>query len=311
MTLQPGKKSGKLPRHSAALAEAVLEKNPVHRKVLESAIAQLPEDEIGMLESYISYCLGKGLTLDYLAESYLTIVMDTFREQMYFRQHGKYRYSSFAEVAGHVYFDRDYMAHYMYGLAITGFFWPNHQAIMSFFRETLPRNKGGKYLEIGPGHGFFFMTAMALTSYDEFEGVDISQTSVEMTREILDFYQAGKGRKFDVALKDFLKADIPGGSCSSVVMGEVLEHVERPDIFLRRIAEIAKHDAYIFITTCCNAPAVDHIYLFRNAGEVEKLFADSGLIVKKSLILPMTGQTMEKCEAENLPVNVAYVLGRT
>ena len=308
MTTASAEKADSLPRKSADLARKILEENPVHRKALEAAIALLSANEAELLEQYLSYCLGKGLTLDYLAESYLMIVMDTLREQMYFQQHKKYRYANFAEVAGHVYFDRDYMSKYMYGLAITAFFWPNHQAIMNFFRKTLPRNRGGKYLEIGPGHGFFFMTAMERSSFDEFEGIDISETSVGMTRDILAFYRAGQNQKFSIVLKDFLKADMPVGSCDAIVMGEVLEHVERPDIFMRRIAELAADDAYIFITTCCNAPAVDHIYLFRKAAEVEKLFADSGLTVKENLILPMAGTSMEKCLSENLPVNVAYVL---
>ena len=154
---------------------------------------------------------------------------------------------------------------YMYGLAVTSFLWPNHRNIMRFFCRTLPRDRKGKYMEMGPGHGFFFMTAIEESSYDEFEGIDISETSVSQTRRIIDFYGMAKGVKAQIIQRDFLDGGIPPASCDAVVMGEVLEHVERPDIFMKRVAEVTKKDAWIFISTCCNAPAIDHIFLFRSA----------------------------------------------
>jgi 2-polyprenyl-3-methyl-5-hydroxy-6-metoxy-1,4-benzoquinol methylase len=300
-----------LSRRVALLTKYILTKNELHRGALNASLAKLDTAEVAKLEKYLEFCeTACNLNIAYLADCYLTIVEDTLGEQIYFQKHKTYRHASFADVADSVYFNADYMKHYMYGLAITSFFWPNHQSIMRFFEQTLPAQQEGKYLEIGPGHGFFLMTAMENSAYDEYEGVDISETSVNMTRQILQFYGAGRNKKYSVVLKDFLSANIPAGSCNAVVMGEVLEHVEQPLVFLRRIAEIAARDAYIFVTTCCNAPAVDHISLFHDAGEVEKLFGDAGLAVKKSLILPTPGQSMERCLKELLPVNVAYTLAK-
>jgi 2-polyprenyl-3-methyl-5-hydroxy-6-metoxy-1,4-benzoquinol methylase len=298
-----------LPARVADLAERILRKNPMHRRALTSAITKLEKQELDQLDGYLDFCFNAcRLDADYLCDCYLTIVSDTLREQIYFQEHKKYRHGSFADVANDVYFNGDYMRRYMYGLAVTSFLWPNHHNIMRFFRRTLPRDRKGTYLEIGPGHGFFFKTAMEESSYDEFEGLDISETSVSQTRRIIDFYGTAKGVKAQIVQRDFLEGDIPPASCDAVVMGEVLEHVERPDIFMKRIAEVAKKDAWIFVTTCCNAPAIDHIFLFRSAAEVEKLFADAGLEVTESLILPCEGQPLQKCIDEQLPVNVAYVL---
>jgi 2-polyprenyl-3-methyl-5-hydroxy-6-metoxy-1,4-benzoquinol methylase len=298
-----------LPARVADLAERILQKNPMHRRALTSAMAKLEKQELEKLDTYLDFCINAcRLDPDYLCDCYLTIVNDTLREQIYFQQHKAYRHGSFADVANDVYFNSDYMPRYMYGLAVTTFLWPNHRNIMRFFCRTLPRDRKGKYMEIGPGHGFFFMTAMENSSYDEFEGIDISETSVSQTRRIIDFYGVVKSVKAQIIQRDFLEPGIPRASCDAVVMGEVLEHVERPDIFMKRIAEVVKKDAWIFITTCCNAPAIDHIFLFRSAVEVEKLFADAELAVKESLILPCEGQTLQKCIDEQLPVNVAYVL---
>ncbi len=262
------------------------------------------------LGTYIQFCLGKGLDLDYLAECYLTILGDTIEEQLYFRDNGHYRHSTFDEVAESVYHDRDYMDRYMYGLAITNFLWPNHVAMARFMRETLPKGREGRYLEVGPGHGFLLLSALEVGAFDDVLGVDLSAASVEQTKTIIDhFYPDAPAR---VELRDFLEAtDLEPASFDAVVMGEVLEHVEQPEVFLRRIAELAKDDAYIFITTCINAPAVDHIYLWRTTDELEEMITSSGLTIVEPLRLPYEGKSLEQSREENLPINVAYVLAKS
>jgi SAM-dependent methyltransferase len=291
------------------LVDAILQQYPVHRGFLERALAGATPAEIERLGSYLSFCTGKGLTLDYLAESYLTILGDTLDEQEFFRDHGRYRHSTFADVAESVYHDRDYMDRYMYGLAITNFLWPNHLAMARFLRETLPRDRSGRYLEIGPGHGFLLLSALEVGSFDEVLAVDLSAASVEQTRTIIDHFNPDAPAR--VEQRDFLEAaDLEPGSFDAIVMGEVLEHVEKPDVFLRRIAELAKDDAYIFVTTCINAPAVDHIFLWRTTDDLEQMITDNGLTIVEPLRLPYEGKSLEESRELNLPINVAYVLAK-
>jgi 2-polyprenyl-3-methyl-5-hydroxy-6-metoxy-1,4-benzoquinol methylase len=293
-----------------SLVDEITEQYPVHRAFLEQAIGTATPEEVDQLAGYLEFCLSKGLTLDYLTESYLTILGDTLDEQLYFRDHGNYRHSTFAEVAESVYHDRDYMDRYMYGLAITNFVWPNHVAMARFLRETLPRDKAGRYLEVGPGHGFLLLSAIEIGSFDDFLGVDLSAASVEQTQTIVDHFHPDAPAR--VELQDFLEADdLAPGSFDAIVMGEVLEHVEQPEVFLRRIAELAKDDAFIFITTCINAPAVDHIYLWRSTDELEEMIEASGLSIKEPLRLPYEGKSLEESREQALPINVAYVLAKS
>lgn len=88
----------------------------------------------------------------------------------------------------------------------------------------------------------------------------------------------------------------------------MLEHVEEPGLFLRKIAELSGPDTYIYVTTCLNAPAIDHIFLFGKLSEVEELTRESGLVIADQCVTPYTGKSIEECEAERLPVNVAYVM---
>lgn len=291
------------------LVETIVDQYPVHRGFLEHAIAGATPEEVDRLAGYLEFCMGKGLELDYLAESYLTILGDTLDEQLYFRDKGHYRHSTFAEVAESVYHDRDYMDRYMYGLAITNFLWPNHLAMARFLRERIPVDRGGHYLEVGPGHGFLLLSAIEVGSFDDFLGVDLSAASVAQTQTIIDHFHPEAPARIE--LQDFLVADdLAAGSFDAIVMGEVLEHVEQPEVFLRRIFELAKDDGFIFITTCINAPAVDHIYLWRTTDELEAMIRASGLRIIEPLRLPYEGKSLEESRALHLPINVAYVLAK-
>lgn len=293
------------------LISIIVEKNRLHKKFLESSLSKATHEEVKDLNLYLDFCENIGLNLEYLSECYLTIVEDTLEEQIYFRKHKKYRYASFQDVANHVYFDPDYMSKYMYGLAITGYFWPNHLEMYRFFQNTIPRSRNGQYLEIGPGHGSYMMRAIKNCSYENFTGIDISETSIDLTSKIIKYFCPDIKKKYSLECIDFIKAKLPHNKYEAVIMGEVLEHVEQPDIFLKKIRDIASEDAYIFITTCVNAPAIDHIYLYNSVCEVETMIKDCGLFIHNSLILPYEGKTVEECEEKLLSVNVAYVLKKT
>jgi 2-polyprenyl-3-methyl-5-hydroxy-6-metoxy-1,4-benzoquinol methylase len=211
-------------------------------------------------------------------------------------------------VAEHVYFDAEYMKKYMYGLAITSFLWPNHAAMHQFFVATFPRGRRGAYLEIGPGHGCYFRRAAALGDFSRMVGVDISPTSVELCSDIMRHSPLKTAAEIEIKQADFLQFAGDGDGFSCIVMGEVLEHVEDPGLFLRKIGDLSGPDTHIYVTTCVNAHAVDHIYLFGKPSEVEDLAAANGLRCEERLIAPYIGKSIAECEAERLPVNVAYVM---
>lgn len=295
----------------AKLGAEVASVNPMHKGFVERALAKLTSEEFSRFEQFLEFCERGGASVEHIAGCYLTVVEDTLGEEMYFLRHKNYRHSTYAEVAEFVYHNRDYMSRYMYGLVVTAFLWPNHVHMARFFNEKLPRNKRGAYLEIGPGHGYYMMTAVSESAFDRFAGVDISEASIAQTRAMIDFFAPEARGRIELSCCDFLDATtLAPASFDAIVMGEVLEHVERPGAFVRRIAELARPDAFIYVTTCINAPAVDHIYLWRSTDQLEQLFLESGFSIREALRLPYEGRTLEQAAAQALSINVAYVLGK-
>jgi len=268
------------------LTESIIRSYPTHRQNLERVLGRLRDDELALLDSYVQFCQTRGVDISALSDSYLTVVEDTLDQQRYFQKHGRYKHSSFEEVASGVYHNPDYMGRYMQGLALTTFLWPNHLEIHRFFLRTLPKDHSGHYLEIGPGHGYHFLWALRLCRYEKFVGIDLSDTSIDLTTAIVEHFLPTTESRWRLKKADFLSCDIPRGKYRAVVMGEVLEHVEHPQAFMKRIYEVAHPEAYIYISTCVNAPAIDHIYLFSNTDEVESLLRGCGFEIREKLMLP-------------------------
>ena len=291
-----------------SLLGEILRINPLQSRFIEDSLDEVSSEELQGLGEYLQFCELNSLDIPYLAQCYDLIVKDTLREQLFFQRHKRYRYSTFAEVADSVYFDDEYMNKYMHGLALTAWLWPNHRDMHRYFERSIPTKTTGTYLEIGPGHGVYMMTAMRISQYDRFEGIDLSPTSVDMTKALLSSLADPESSNYEIYCSDFLKDELRQERYDAIVMGEVLEHVEEPLEFLKKIREIADENAFIFVTTPINAPAIDHIYLFESFDAIEELVAQAGLTIRDSRLIPYPGQTVEQSIEQRLSVNVALVL---
>jgi 2-polyprenyl-3-methyl-5-hydroxy-6-metoxy-1,4-benzoquinol methylase len=292
------------------LARLVGGKNRMQAPFFARALSGLPAADLGELEAYLAHALDNGASLELLAASYDLVVRDTLREQIFFRRNGRYRHSRYEEVAASVYQEPEYMTRYMHGLAITAFVWPNHAAIRRWFERAIRAlPPGGSYLEVGPGHGLYLIAALREGAFERALAVDLSPTSVELTEKLLASRRFGRIPKCDVELIDFLSAKLPGEQ-AVITMGEVLEHVEQPEAFLKRASELVASSGRVVITTCIDSPAIDHIYRFESTNHVLSMARDAGLEAIDTLELPHEGTSLEECAREKLPINIAMVLRR-
>lgn len=291
----------------------VVSENPMHASFINASLAKIRQDDRDDLTEYLSFCVADGMSLKRVAECYNTLVIDAQTELVHFMRNKRYRYSTFDEVAGDVYYDPDFMQRYMCGLAVSSFLWPNHNRMHRFFLDGFPRTAGGTYLEVGPGHGYYFMKAAASGQFECLIGVDVSPTSIQMTQNILDYYGIGQryGERVQLLEADFLGQDVAREDFSVIVMGEVIEHVEEPEKFLDRLRDLCTPNTVVYLTTCANAPAIDHIYLFDSPEHIESMIEAAGLKIEQSLHVPYAGKTLEECAKQRLGVNVAYFLSKT
>jgi len=292
---------------SEQLIELILSQKPMHRKFMQATLAEITSDERNSAETYISFLLNEGWTLEEVSNSYITVIQDMFREELYFMQTGRYRCSSYIEALEFVYNNDEYMQKYMVGLGLSSYWWINHVQMLRFFRRTLPANRGGVYREIGPGHGLYLLEAMKISSFESFEGVDISETSVGLTNRIINSGHFGRFSKAQIWQGDFLAEEFDAPA-DALVMGEILEHVEDPALFLRRAYEVTTSTAHIFLTTCINSPAVDHIYNPGSLEGLEAIIQSSGFDISDKIVLPKQGFTIEECVKSRLSVNIALVI---
>lgn len=298
---------------SDAVIGEILAIRPMHRKFIKRSLSKLNADEHREVEQYITFLGTRGLSSRYVAECYLTIVDDTFQEELYFKEHGKYRFSTFEEANSAVYANAEYMNKYMVGLALSSFWWSNHTEMRRFHKKHLPTmaKKSGVYREVGPGHGMYFMDSVKNTGFDHYEGLDISPTSIEMTNSIIDsgFFGNFEDKKISIVEVDFLMGKNLEPA-DALVMGEVLEHVENPGAFLARSYETTTQAPFFFLTTCINAPAIDHLYNPETVENLELLFQNHGFAVADKCIIPRDGLTLAQCEQGRYAINVAYVLAK-
>lgn len=275
---------------------------------IRESFENLDEEFRCVMERYLEVNVKEGVTIREMAQAYVFFLAENDKEEKYFFEHGKYRYSRLAEVLAKVYDNAEYMQKYMLGLAVSMIIWPQHREYFRFFSSFIDkcRSYEGEYLEVGAGHGLFVSEALRRGNFSRYDVLDISEKSLELTSRMLAGFSEGKCVNY--VHKDFL--EYKGESYDVISIGEVLEHVEEPGRFLQKCRELISTDGRIYLTTCINAPEIDHIYLFASVEEIEELFEEAGLEIVERLYLPYRGYALERCKRQQLPVNVAYVLKR-
>ncbi len=221
---------------------------------------------------YKTYIERTGRTLDYGLDCYLKLVARMAHERKEFLRSGSYANSSFADVERQIYLNPELFEYHMHGLVFAQFFWPEQSSRFQFFSGHIAEalGKGGRYLEIGGGHGLYILEAMSHAPRDtRFYLVDISPSSMELAKGIID------GPQVDYRLMNI--ADYaPVEQFDFIAMGEVIEHVEEPLSLLNRVRELLAPGGRAFISAPANSPTIDHIHLFHNAEEIRDMLREAG-----------------------------------
>lgn len=292
-------------------------KDPLQKKRLDAYLKgkdQIFFEEVEKFASdYVRYLLACNISLDYAVNAYLKMCRQMIKCQIYFMKTGKYPVDAAAQSAyENVYSNETEMASYMFGLALSQFLWPSHYEMFAFFRKHLQEfsKNVSSYLEIGPGHGLFLRQAVEiLDKKTMFTAVDISLASIKMTKSILDFFEPEKSSEIKYDNTDML--DFKGNTkFDFITMGEVLEHVNFPEKLLIKLAGLLNMQGCSYISTCVNAPAIDHVYHFKSVDEIRSMIKKYGLDILDEKVLPVENISMEEIIKNKITINYCAIIRR-
>jgi len=292
---------------------------PAHTRILDAVATRWPEHagalarglpaDPGVAETteLVSELLGTlvGGELDRFVAGYRWMCDMVLEEELVFRRTGGYRYSRFVDALEQVYSAPDIMGPYMDGLLLSQVLWSNHRAVLDFYRRRfVPHTAGGHHLEVGPGHGLLLWMAMQgrptrATAWD------VSRTSLERAGHTLD--QLGRPPVPLELVEQNLFASEGTGTFDSVVISEVLEHVEQPLEALQRLRARMRPGGHIFVNAPVNSPALDHIFLFRAPEELVSLVEVAGFEVVDRLYAPASGLPEPRARKMNFAISCAVV----
>jgi trans-aconitate methyltransferase len=116
----------------------------------------------------------------------------------------------------------------------------------------------------------------------------------------------GLGDRARLECRDAL-ADGAGEAFDTLVLSEVLEHVEDPLAVLSALHGRLAPGGRLFVNVPINSPAPDHIYLLQTPEEAESLVGRAGFHVEAVHLFPVAGYTAEKALRHRVTVSVVVI----
>ncbi|HTF16843.1 MAG TPA: class I SAM-dependent methyltransferase [Chryseolinea sp.] len=282
--------------------------NPLHSKKVKRNLKKMDEAYFrradAFLNRYNSLLGNEGKDLEYGIDCYLKMIADVNFESVQFAQTGEYTSKSFDEVNARVYSDPEVMEYYMHGLVMSQFLWVHHYDILLHFNDVITRSKKNikRYLEVGGGHGLYISEAISIIGSGAiYDLVDISKSSIEIARKMIS------NDTVNYNLLDVFEY-FPASKYDFITMGEVLEHVEDPVRLLKKLHSLVNDEGKVYVTTPTNAPAIDHIYLFKNADDIRNVIKEAGFSIEEERCIYAEDVTPEFAEQYKISMMFAGVL---
>lgn len=258
---------------------------------------------------YTAFLDGRGISIDYAVDAYLKMCANMLRCQVEYLRTGSYPQVTAEQAKETIYESETEMLSYMVALGISQFLWPTHYRMFSFFKQAIDDHADSvsSYLEIGPGHGLFMEYALSrLRNLDTAVAIDISPISFDLSRAIIREFSPGQ-KEVDFILGDVTKTDFDR-SFDFITMGEVLEHVNEPTVLLEKVKARLAKGGNVFLSTCANCPAIDHVVQFTTVKEIRDLITKAGLTIADDLALPVEAMSVPQAEAARVTINYCALL---
>jgi 2-polyprenyl-3-methyl-5-hydroxy-6-metoxy-1,4-benzoquinol methylase len=237
-----------------------------------------------------------------LLTDFIALSEEFVRLQIELDATGHYKYSNYDEVRAAVYDNAEVMENrYLNGLLLSQAFWINHYKMLMYFIEHFchPSSPVGSLLEVPSGTGIFISEFARMNPGWTATALDLSESSVAFTREL---------SRLNGAKVDAIKCDVfelpEERRFDRIICGELLEHLEQPELLLEKLARLLAPDGAIFLTTAVWAANIDHIYLYVSAREARDMIAKY-FTIDSELVLNVKDNAGP--EDERTPINYACI----
>ncbi len=296
-----------------SIVSKVITQSSTQKKKIERLISKQNKIYFDRAEDFskkfIKYLKNEKVPLKYAINSYLKLCFDMFESHKYFMKYNRYPLADEKDAYKKVYDNIKVMKSYMFGVAISQFLWSTHYAMYSFFIKNITKSnlKIKNYLEVGSGHGLFFLKALENLREDtKFDIVDISSTSIKITKSVINFFYKGE-RDINYYKKNVFDYK-PNEKYDFITLGEVLEHVNNPKKLLKQLHFLLNPNGRVYMSTCVDCPSIDHIYHFKSIGEIEQLIKKSGFKIVRRNILPVEEKPMKEIVKNKITINYCALL---
>ena len=293
------------------IVDWVCKRNPFQSKRIHSFIMNKDNDYWRFseeLSKVVNHDLLKKGSSQEGARAYNDLCVQMLQNQIQFRKTGKYPTEDPALAQSQIYDQPDVMRNYMMGLLISQMLWPNHYAMFRFFQSHVSRAQPKRYLEVGCGHGLLLIDAIRRFPQVEAVVCDISQAAIDLTKEMLSSFHVNSSHiKF--VRQDFLiffsKKDF---FFDFITLGEILEHVKDVKGFLKGVYDLIAKDGRVYLSTCANCPASDHVFHFHSVKEIQETIANGHFLIEDEIFLPAEDVPESQWEEKLITINYAALL---
>jgi len=306
-----------IPNNFNDILQMVIEKSPLQKKKINSFITEQSDEYYLEAEEfstqYIDYLKSQNIPTAAAVDCYLKMCTDTVKSQLHFMRTGKYPLEDASDAYSEVYDNESEMKSYMIGLALSQFLWLTHYEMYSFLKKYIHKSKNSitNYLEIGPGHGLFLKAAIDIidNNKSKFTAIDISKTSIGITKSIINHFYNEEDAGVKYHAVNMLDIEL-SNQYDFITMGEVLEHVNNPEVLMKKLGKLLTTNGKAFISTCVDCPTIDHVFHFKSIPHIREMIQDCGLKIIDEKVLPVEKLPMAKIVKCKIAINYCAIIER-
>ena len=284
--------------------------NPYFVDNLNKQINLFGENWSNEFNNEMEIFFGKNtIALNKAIKGYVSFALELMKFQIKFNETKKYDNKTYAQAASEVYLNKQYMMDlYLPGIYLSHYLWKHHYQQLIFFKKKFLKycslSKKNIFYDIGIGTGFYSKCMLQSLPNSTGVGFDFSPFSIKHTRKMMESFKCIN--RYTISNNDITKKK-PKELADYIICIEVLEHLEKPQFFLKHLFRMMKKGGYGLISAAINAPEQDHIYLYRNYKEVQKQLRAVGF---KIIDYINDKAYKPRKKSEIVPENVSFIVSK-